>query len=96
MHLFNRLYRIPSCCVLCALSAIGAAAQSTQYSVQLVPDFGRHVLVGDETIEFQADTGKVEWQKQAGLRIVTSNVAKEALTVGRAVSDRARAFQRQT
>ena len=81
MPLFNRLYRIPLCCLLCVLSAVGAAAQSTHYSVKLVPDFERHVLLGDETIEFQADAGEVEWQKQAGLRIVTSNVAKEALTV---------------
>ena len=81
MPLFNRLYRIPLCCLLCVLSTVGAAAQSTHYSVKLVPDFERHVLLGDETIEFQADAGEVEWQKQAGLRIVTSNVAKEALTV---------------
>ena len=81
MPLCNRLYRIPLCCLLCALSLFGAAAQSTHYSIKLVPDFERHVLLGDETIEFQADTGEAEWQKQAGLRIVTSNVAKEALTV---------------
>ena len=81
MPLFNRLHRISLCCLLCALSVVGAAAQSTRYSVKLVPDFERHVLLGDETIDFQADTGEVEWQKQAGLRIVTSNVAKEALTV---------------
>ena len=81
MSLFNRLDRISLCCLLCALSAVGAAAQSTHYSVKLVPDFERHVLLGDETIEFQADSGEVEWQKQAGLRIITSKVAKGALTV---------------
>jgi hypothetical protein len=37
-----------------------AAAQSTHYSVKLVPDLERHVLLGDETIEFQADAGEVE------------------------------------
>jgi aminopeptidase N len=81
MSLFNRLYRISLCCAQCALSAVGAAAQSTHYSVKLVPDFERHVLLGDETIEFQADAGEVEWQKQAGLHIVTSKVAKGAVTV---------------
>jgi hypothetical protein len=49
--------------------------------VKLVPDFERHVLLGDETIEFQADAGEVEWQKQAGLHIVSSKVAKGAVTV---------------
>jgi aminopeptidase N len=67
--------------VLCALSALGAAAQSTHYSVKLVPDFERHVLLGDETVQFQADAGEVVWQKQAGLHIVTSNVAQGAVTV---------------
>src|SRR5215469_18063731 len=81
MPLFNRLYRIPLCCLLCVLSAVGAAAQSTHYSVKLVPDFERHVLLGDETIEFQADAGEVEWQKQAGVHIVASKVANGAVTV---------------
>jgi len=49
--------------------------------VKLVPDLERRVLLGDETIEFQADAGEVEWQKQAGLHIVTSNVDMGALTV---------------
>jgi hypothetical protein len=56
-------------------------AQFTHYSVKLVPDFERHVLLGDETIEFQADAGEVEWQKQAGLHIVASKAAKGAVTV---------------
>jgi aminopeptidase N len=55
---------------------VGAVAQSTHYSVKLVPDFERHVLLGDETIEFRADAGEVKWQKQAGLHIVASKVAK--------------------
>jgi aminopeptidase N len=81
MFLCNRLRGVSLCCALCALSAVVAAAQSTHYSVKLVPDIERHVLLGDETIEFQADAGEVEWQKQAGLLIVTSKVAKGAVTV---------------
>src|SRR5260370_31049801 len=81
MSLRNRSYRTSLCSVLCALSAVGAAAQSTHYAVKLVSDFEGQVLLGDETIEFQADAGEVEWQKQAGLHIVTSKVAKEAVTV---------------
>jgi hypothetical protein len=60
MPLCSRLYRISLCCVLCALSAVEATAQSSHYSVKLVPDFERHVLLGDETIEFQAEAGEVE------------------------------------
>jgi len=81
MSICNRLCRVSSCCVLCALSVVGAVAQSTHYSVKMVPDFERHVLLGDETIEFQADAGEVEWQKQAGLHIVSSKVAKGVVTV---------------
>jgi hypothetical protein len=96
MSLRNRLYRISLCCILGALLAVGVVAQSTHYSVKLVPDFERHVLLGDETIEFQSDAGEVEWQKQAGLHIVGSTVAKGAVNGGRTVGDRARAFRRQT
>jgi hypothetical protein len=39
---------------------VEATAQSSHYSVKLVPDFERHVLLGDETIEFQAEAGEVE------------------------------------
>jgi aminopeptidase N len=78
---YSRLHRISSCCALCALSAVGAVAQFTHYSVKLVPDFERHVLLGDETIEFQADAGEVDWQKQAGLHIITSKVAMGAVSV---------------
>jgi aminopeptidase N len=81
MSLCNRLHRISLCCAVCALSEVGAAAQFTHYSVKLVPDFERRVLLGDETIEFQADAGEVEWQKQAGLHIVTSKIATGAVSV---------------
>jgi aminopeptidase N len=56
-------------------------AQSTHYSVKLVPDFERQLLQGDETIEFQADAGEVEWQKQAGMRVASANVAEGEVTV---------------
>ena len=81
MPVLNRLNRISLCCALCVCSGVGAAAQSVHYSVKLVADFERHVLLGGETIEFQADAGEVEWQKQVGLHIVTSKVAKGAVTV---------------
>jgi aminopeptidase N len=56
-------------------------AQSTHYSVKLTPDFERQLLRGEETIEFQADAGAVEWQKQAGLRVVNANIADGEVTV---------------
>ncbi|HEV1995483.1 MAG TPA: M1 family aminopeptidase [Candidatus Acidoferrum sp.] len=56
-------------------------AQSTHYSVKLVADFERQLLRGDETIEFQADAGVVEWQKQAGLRVVSADVTDGEVTV---------------
>lgn len=91
MSVLNRLHGISLCCALCAFCGVRATAQSTHYSVKLVPDFERHVLLGDETIEFQADAGAVEWQKQAGLHIVTSKVAKGAVTVaGQSVAVRVR------
>jgi aminopeptidase N len=60
-------------------------AQSTHYSVKLVPDFERQLLRGDETIEFQADAAEVEWQKQAGMRVTSANVADGAVTVAEQV-----------
>jgi aminopeptidase N len=56
-------------------------AQSTHYSVKLVPDFERQLLRGDETIEFRADAAEVEWQKQAGMRVTSANVADGEVTV---------------
>ena len=76
----NRFRRIPLCCVLCVFST-AAAAQSTHYTVKLAADFERQLLRGDETIEFQADAGEVEWQKQAGLRVVSASVADGEVTV---------------
>ena len=56
-------------------------AQATRYSVKLVPDFEHQILRGDERIEFQADRGVVEWQKQAGLHVVSANVAGGEVTL---------------
>ncbi len=47
----------------------------------LVPDFERQLLRGEETIEFQAEAGAVEWEKQAGLRVVSADVADGEVTV---------------
>jgi len=49
--------------------------------VKLAADFKRQLLRGDETIEFQADAGEVEWQKQAGLRVASASVADGDVTV---------------
>lgn len=56
-------------------------AQATHYSVKLVPDFERRLLRGDETIEFQAEAGAVEWEKQADLRVVSADIADGEVTV---------------
>jgi hypothetical protein len=78
----NQFHIISLCCVFCAFSAAAAAvAQSTHYSVKLVPDFERQLLRGEETIEFQAEAGAVEWEKQAGLRVVSADVADGEVTV---------------
>jgi len=76
--LFNRISLF---CLLCALSVAAAVAQSVHYSVKLVPDFEHQLLQGDETIEFQAGVGIVEWKKQAGLRIVTAKIVDGVATV---------------
>jgi len=79
---FRNLFdRISFCCFLCAFSAAAAVAQSVHYSVKLVPDFEHQLLQGDETIEFQAGVGVVEWKKQAGLRIVTAKIVDGVATV---------------
>src|SRR6202158_5791882 len=82
MPLRDRLHRISLCCFVCAFSAAAAVAQSTHYSVKLVPDFERRLLRGEETIEFQADAGVAEWDKQAGLRVASADVADGEVTVG--------------
>src|SRR5437588_11087579 len=68
-------------CIFCTFSVLAAAAQSTHYSVKLEPDFERQLLRGDETIEFQADAGEIEWQKQGGLRVVSANIANGEVAV---------------
>jgi aminopeptidase N len=81
MHFVNLFDRISMCVVLCACSSVAAVAQSTRYSVKLVPDFERQLLLGEETIEFQADAGEVVWEKQTGLQIVTAKFADGEVTV---------------
>jgi aminopeptidase N len=81
MPLRDRFHRISLCCVFCAFFAAAVVAQSTHYSVKLVPDFERQLLRGEETIEFQAEAGAVEWEKQAGLRVVSADVADGEVTV---------------
>jgi aminopeptidase N len=81
MPLRNLFVRISLCCFLSALSAAAVVAQSTHYSVKLVPDFEHQLLRGDETIEFQSDAGAVEWKKQPGLRIISANIVDGAVTV---------------
>jgi aminopeptidase N len=63
----------------CALA--GAEVQSTHYSVKLVPDFERELLQGQEIIEFQAPAGVMEFQKQAGLQVVSAKVANGEVTM---------------
>jgi aminopeptidase N len=72
-------------CFSCVFFSASAMAQSTHYSVKLQPDFDRQLLRGDETIEFQADAGAVEWQKQTGLRVVAANIADGDVTVAEQV-----------
>ncbi len=67
--------------IFCAFCVAAAAAQSTHYSVKLAPDFERQLLRGDETIEFQVEAGAVEWQKQAGLHVLSADVADGEVTV---------------
>jgi aminopeptidase N len=97
MSLPNRFHGISLCGVLCAFSSAPAVAQSTHYSVKLAPDFEHQLLRGDETIEFQADVGVVEWQKQAGLRVVSANVVDGEVTLSeQAVLVRLRSGGRHT
>jgi aminopeptidase N len=81
MFHLDRLGRLTLACIVCAYSSAAALAQATHYSVKLVPDFEHQVLRGDERIEFQADAGVVEWQKQAGLHVITAKVADGEVTV---------------
>src|SRR6266851_7228516 len=81
MPLGNRFHRVTLCCIFWVFSSAAAMAQSTHYSVKLVADFARQILRGEETIEFQADAGEVEWQKQTGLRVLSASVADGEVTV---------------
>jgi len=50
-------------------SAAATAGSATHYSVKLTPDLEHRVMRGEEQIEFERDSGNVEWQKQPGLHI---------------------------
>ena len=72
-------------------------AQTTHYSVKLVPDLSRQSLKGEEEIEFQHEAGVVEWQKQEGLRVISAEsdgaevtLRGESLAVGLPASGRHR------
>jgi aminopeptidase N len=49
--------------------------------VKLVPDFERKLLQGEESIEFQSAAGVVDFQKQAGLQVVSAKVANGEVTL---------------
>jgi aminopeptidase N len=81
MPLHDRLKRISLSCFFCAISATAAAVQSTHYAVKLTPDFEHQLLNGEETIEFKADAGVIDWEKQLGLQIVNANITNGAAIV---------------
>src|SRR5690349_15498650 len=74
--------RILLCGAACWFGSLAASAQATHYSVKLTADFERHVLYGEERIEFSADPGVKEWQKKEGLKITETRVASGKVTVG--------------
>ncbi|MGH9646208.1 MAG: M1 family aminopeptidase, partial [Bryobacteraceae bacterium] len=59
-------------------------AQTTHYRVKLEPDFERHLLRGEEEIEFQRDTGQdsglIHWQKQSGLQILSAKASEGSVS----------------
>ena len=57
------------------------SAQTTHYLVKLTPDFERHVLHGEERIEFSADSGITAWQKRETLNIAEAKVAGGEATI---------------
>jgi aminopeptidase N len=73
--------RVLLCGGLWWFACLPASAQATHYSVKLSPDFKRHVLHGEERIEFSAEAGVTEWQKKEGLKITESKVAGGEATV---------------
>ena len=69
------------------LSATTVQGQITHYVVKLTPDLDHHLLRGDEKIAFHHNAGKVDWQKQPGLRISLASLATgEATLADEAVS----------
>jgi hypothetical protein len=74
--------RILLCGAACWFGSLAASAQATHYSVKVTPDFERHILYGEEQIEFSAAPGVTEWQKKEGLKITETRVAGGKVTVG--------------
>ncbi|SRR6266567_1334827 len=74
--------RILLCGAACWFGSLAASAQATHYSVKVTPDFERHILYGEEQIEFSAALGVTEWQKKEGLKITETRVAGGKVTVG--------------
>src|SRR5437660_9298955 len=81
MSLASQFLRIASRVTFCVFSSAASVAQSTHYSVKLAPDFQHQLLQGEETIEFQAAAGVIEWQKQTGLHVINVNAAEGDVTV---------------
>src|SRR6516225_4441684 len=69
------------CGALYWFGSLPASGQATRYSVQVTPDFERHVLRGEERIEFSANSRDTEWQKKEGLKITEAKVARGKVTV---------------
>src|ERR1700757_215140 len=67
---------------VCWFGSLAASAQATHYSVKLRADFERHLLNGEERIEFSADRGVTKWQKKEGLKIIDARVAGGKVTIG--------------
>ena len=74
-------HRILLCGILSLFTGWHASAQVTHYSVKLTPDFARHVLRGEERIEFTADAGVTQWQKKGALKVSEARVTDGGATV---------------
>ena len=69
------------CSALCWLGSFPASGQTTHYAVKLTADLERHMLCGEERIEFSSDAGVTEWQKKEGLKITEAKAAGGDVTI---------------
>ena len=69
------------CGALCWLTSLLASAQMTHYSVKWTPDFERHILHGEERMEFSAGSGITAWQKKESLKITEAKMAGGEVTI---------------